>query len=138
MKKQSKLRKRSKSKATIDKADRELQDAYRRKYGGKLCESCERCEFYCMHHHLPKSRSNAGRYHKDNLIFICKPCHDEISFNGGSQVVARYSAKRGKKWVAEMDLLKQERRQAYSKKELEKIIIKYQKWKTKKEQHNPF
>ena len=38
MKKQSKLRKRSKSKATIDKADRELQDAYRRKYGGSYAK----------------------------------------------------------------------------------------------------
>ncbi len=121
------MRKRSKSKATIDKADKALQNAHRRRYKDKLCESCLR-EFYCMHHHLPKSRSNAGRYHKDNLIFLCKPCHDEISFNGGSQVIARYSARKGKRWIDRMDELARERKSYYSKGELEKIISYYEKW----------
>jgi len=125
------MKKRSKQKSLIDRADRELQDAYRRRFKGKLCESCGLKEFYCVHHHSPKSRSNAGRYHKKNLIFICKLCHDEISFNGGSQVIARYSVKRGKKWVKEMDLLVKERRGAFGKKELKKIISYYQKWKLK-------
>ncbi len=134
----AKIRKRNKSKITIDKADRELQDAYRRKYEGKLCEGCTKRLFAVVHHHLPKSRSNAGRYHKDNLIFLCEPCHSEISFNGGSQIIARYSARRGKRWIAKMDNLRTIKRQAYTKGELEKIIKYYQKWKQKKEQQIQF
>ena len=119
------MRKRSKTKLWLDKADRALQDWYRKIFAGNLCEGCGIRKFYCMHHHLPKSRSNAGRYFHDNLIFICKFCHDEISFNGGAQIIAKYSTKRGEIWVEEMDKLKKVRRSPFGKKELEAIIKKY-------------
>ena len=121
--KKSKLKKRSKSKATIDKADRALQDFYRRTYPNEKCEICG-APFNVMHHHLRKSESNAGRYHHDNLVFICTPCHTSVSF-GNMQLVAIYSAKRGKEWVERMTELKKIRRQSYGKKELEKIIKIY-------------
>lgn len=127
MKKKTKLRRKSKNpiKKAKDEADTALQNAYRRNYPTEKCESCGN-QFYCMHHHLPKSRSNAGRYEHKNLIFICKPCHDEISFNGGSQIVARYTIKRGKEWVNEMDKLEKNRRASFGIKELKKIKQKYE------------
>ena len=129
------MKQRSKSKATRDKADRELQDAYRRKYKGKPCEVCGRA-FEVCHHHLEKSKSNQGRYYHKNLIFLCFKCHAKLHF-GDNNIIAVYSTKRGRKWVADMVELKKIRRSAYSKKELEKLIKKYQKWK-QKEQQAPF
>src|SRR3990167_10324837 len=107
------MRKKSKNpiRKAKDEADRALQDAYRRNYPNEKCESCGQ-RFYCMHHHLEKAKSNFCRYYKDNLIFICKKCHDAIHF-GDNQIISRYTAKRGKKWVAKMDKLKQETRSPY-------------------------
>ena len=123
--KTSRLKKRSKQKITIDIVDRKLQDWFRKTYPKAKCESCGKT-FYCMHHHLPKSRSNAGRYNHENLVFICHACHSEISFNGGSQVIARYSARKGVEWVKKMDNLAKERKQYYTKKELEEIAKLYE------------
>lgn len=130
------MRKRSKNKATIDKADRSLQDAYRRKYKRMSCEVCGR-RFEVVHHHLEKSKSNAGRYFYRNLIFLCFKCHARLHF-GDNNIIAIYSTKRGRKWVLDMIELKKVKRPAYSKKELEGIINKYSKWKPKKEQPTPF
>lgn len=117
------LRKRSKSKATIDKADRALQDWYRFTYPEKKCESCGK-PFEVMHHHNEKSKSNAGRFLEDNLIFLCHKCHASIHFQNHN-VVAIYSTKRGEAWVQRMVELKRVMRASYSKKELEEIIEKY-------------
>src|SRR3990167_7859874 len=108
-----KLRKRAKSKATIDKADRALQDWFRKTYPQAKCEICGG-QYQVMHHHLRKSESNAGRYHHPNLIFICDPCHTSVSF-GNMQLVAIYSAKRGPVWVEEMTKLKKIKRPSYGK-----------------------
>ena len=132
------MKKRSKSKATIDIADRVLQDAYRRKYKGELCEGCGEREFSCMHHHINKSQSNYLRFDKINLIFICSYCHPLISFGKGAQIIARYSVKRGKAWIMKIGELAKIKRPSYGKKELEKIITKFEKWKPKKEQSTAF
>lgn len=123
--KKTPLRRRSKSKATVDKADRALQDNYRQKHAGRKCEGCLFRPFDVMHHHIPKSQSNAGRYLDENLIFLCNGCHYGIHRRGDLQIVSRYSEKRGKEWVERMNELKKERRSHYGKKELEDIIQKY-------------
>lgn len=123
MKKRKPLRKVSKSKVTIKKADRALQDWYRAKYPNKRCECCG-MPFQVMHHHVEKSKSNAGRFLDDNLIFLCHKCHSSIHFQNHN-VVAIYSARRGEAWVQRMIELKQVRRLPYGKKELEEIIEKY-------------
>lgn len=117
------LRRRSKSKVTIDKADRALQDWFRATYKGKKCEVCN-APFQVMHHHNEKSKSNAGRYDHDNLIFLCHKCHSKITF-GDNNIVATYSQKRGKEWLDRMWKLRAVRRPLYGKKELEEIIKKY-------------
>ena len=77
-----------------------------------------------MHHHIEKSKSNAGRFNHDNLIFICQLCHSNIHF-GDHNIVATYSLKRGSKWLEKMRKLKLEKKSYYGKKELEKIIEHY-------------
>src|SRR3990167_9198600 len=118
--KRSPLRKRSKSKATIDIADRKLQDWYRFIYRGTRCEVCG-APFNVMHHHLLKSQSNAGRYEHNNLIFICFRCHSALHF-GDNNIVATYSIRRGEEWIEKMKKLKQVKKQYYTKRELEEII----------------
>ena len=117
------MRRRSKSKATVDKADYALQQWFRHNFPNELCEVCG-SHFDVMHHHIEKSKSNAGRYNHANLIFICTPCHARITF-GDHNVVATYSLKRGAEWLASMKALKKEQKQYYTKKELEIIIEKY-------------
>ena len=134
--KKTKLKKRSKSKAMIDKADRSLQDAYRRRFKGEPCEVCGK-PFDLMHHHLRKSQSNAGRYFYGsrkkrpvNLIFVCERCHTKISF-GDMSLVAIYSLKRGKIWLEAIEALKKIKRAPFGKKELERLIEYYNSWKPK-------
>ena len=122
--KRSKLRKRSKSKVTLDIADRKLQDWYRKNYPDDKCEVCGAIA-EVRHHHLEKSKSNAGRFNYDNLIALCHKCHSKITF-GDNNIVATYSLKRGAEWLSRMKKLRQEKKQYYTKGELEKIIKKYQ------------
>jgi len=136
--KKHKMKKRAKSKATTDIADKELQNAYRRRYAGEFCESCLIQPFQVIHHHILKSKSNYLRFKQPkNYIKLCHFCHSRIIF-GDNQIVARYSLKRGKKWVKKMDELRKIRKSHYSKAELNDIIIYYQKWKLKKEQPTRF
>ena len=120
-----KLRRKSKNpiRKAKDEADYSLQCAYRRNYNKKCECGCGRL-FNLVHHHILKSQSNFLRYHKDNLIFLAKFCHDKLHF-GDLQIVARYTANKGKKWVAKMDKLKQISRSPYSLKEL---LKEKQKW----------
>ena len=88
------------------KADKTLQDWYRVNHKGTKCENCG-AEFELMHHHVLKSQSNYGRYKcKDNLIFLCKKCHNALHF-GCYDVVSAYSLKRGKKWKERINKIKQ-------------------------------
>ncbi len=121
--KRTRLKKRSKSKATLNKADRALQDWYRWKYPDDKCEVCG-VGAEVRHHHIEKSKSNAGRYLDDNLVASCHKCHSKIIF-GDNNVVAIYSVRRGEEWVARMEILKREKKSYYTKKELEEIIEKY-------------
>lgn len=118
-----KLRKRSKSKATLDKVDRALQNAYRRWFPKAKCEVCGR-PAQVRHHHVEKSKSNFCRYLHENLVALCHSCHSKITF-GDHNVVATYSIRRGAKWVERMKLLKRESKEHYSKKELEAFITFY-------------
>ena len=118
------MRHRSKSKATLDKADKALQNWFRRIYPDKKCEVCFQ-PFQVMHHHLEKSKSNAGRFNHDNLVFLCHRCHSKIIF-GNHNVVATYSLQRGAEWLAKMKSLAKVQKQYYTKRELENIIEKYE------------
>ncbi len=127
MKKGKPLKRRSKSKATIDIADRKLQDHYRRQFAetGQKCEcGCGRLAEVC-HHHIEKSKSNYLRFVEINLVFLAHFCHSKITFKDHS-VVARYSIKKGEEWVKTMDKLKIIKKQYYTKKELEAIIKQYE------------
>jgi len=126
-KEKQKLRKRSKSKATLDRADIALQNFYRRQFvkTKQKCEcGCGRMAEVC-HHHIGKSKSNYLRFAEINLVFLSHFCHSKITFQDYS-IVARYSVKKGEKWVKKMDKLKIIKKQHYTKKELEIIIKSYE------------
>jgi hypothetical protein len=94
------LRKRSPrpERACKDRADRALQDAYRREYPKEKCEVCG-AQFDIMHHHVEKSNSMFLRWMQPvNLIFLCSECHQKIHF-GNSDPVSAYSIKRGDVWL---------------------------------------
>ena len=123
LKRKTKLRKRSKSKALLDKADQTLQNYFRREFPDDKCEACgARAEV--RHHHIEKSKSNAGRFNESNLISLCYKCHSKISF-GHYDIISTYSIKRGKKWAKQMEALKREPKQSFSVRELEEVIEKY-------------
>ena len=122
--KRTPLRRHSKNprKRLLVKADKALQDWYRANYKEK-CESCG-APFELMHHHLPKSQSSYGRYErKENLIFMCKKCHNALHF-GCYDVVSAYTLKRGPKWKKRIDKIARIHITLPPKK-LEEIIEKY-------------
>ena len=119
------MRRRSKSKLLIDKADRALQDFYRRIYPKRRCESCGGL-FGLIHHFIEKSKSNYLRFHKKNLIFICKKCHSLHHCFGDSKIHAKIILKRGQKWLREIIKLNKIKKQSYNVKELEELIKKYE------------
>ncbi|MEK9208200.1 MAG: hypothetical protein AAB922_06960 [Patescibacteria group bacterium] len=53
----------------------------------------------------------------DNMVFLCKFCHDKIEF-GDLNVVARYSLNKGEEWVERMNKLAREKIPPFTKKEL--------------------
>ena len=132
------MRKRSKNKATIDKADRAVQDFYRAKYPNRKCEVCLVNQFYCVHHFIEKSKSNSLRFNSLNLIFICKRCHSLHHCFGDSTIHAKIIEKRGLKWWIKLEKENKIKKQYWTGKELESIISYYQKWKPKKSIATPF
>jgi hypothetical protein len=93
------LRRKSNSpeKKAKDKADRALQDSYRRNYPKERCEVCG-ARFDVMHHHIEKSKSNYARFLQPaNLVFLCTKCHSKLHFDYFN-VASIYSLKRGQKW----------------------------------------
>lgn len=106
------------------KADKAFQDWLRRTYPKQKCEACGIRTFYCGHHHLLKSKSNAGRFNLINIVFLCKLCHDKLHFSD-LQVVAKYSARKGDEWIKRMDELAREKMPPFSKKELLEFIEIY-------------
>ena len=120
--KRTKLRRRSKSKATLDKADRQLQDWYRAQ---KLdCEVCG-AKQQVMHHFVPKSLSNNLRFDEYNLIPLCHACHFEHHHKGNPTIHGTIIAKKGWEWYEWIQEARSVHRPPYTKKELESIIEKY-------------
>jgi len=124
-----KLRRRSKSKYLIDKADKALQDYYRALH--LKCEVCgARAEV--MHHFIEKSKSNYLRYVDINLIPLCRRCHFRHHTCGDTTIHAKIILKRGQEWLQELLRLARVKRQHWSKKELEDIYLFYKRKKDKK------
>ena len=101
--KRTPLRKKSKSelRKAVDKADRSLQDWYRRHFPDDKCESCGgRAEL--RHHFIEKSRSTYLRFHKINLIALCSKCHTAHHLGHDSRVMARVVLKKGDMWLDEL------------------------------------
>lgn len=117
------MRKRAKSRATIDKADKALQNYFRTRFPSEICEVCGK-KAEVRHHHIEKSKSNFLRFHGDNLIALCHFCHSKIIF-GDHQIVAIYSIGRGRAWLDKISELRKVKKQYYTKKELEKLIEAY-------------
>lgn len=107
------------------KADRALQDWYRREWAGRACESCG-TDFELMHHFVEKSQSTGLRFEDDNLIFLCHRCHFRHHRTGDSMVMGRVVSKRGIKWLNALMKLKVDRKgMQLDRKYLEAQLIKY-------------
>lgn len=120
--KRTPIRKRSKSKATIDKADKLCQDCYR-----KLKLLCEVCGMPAdlMHHFYPKSMSNHLRFAPVNMVALCRGCHFAHHRRGDPHIHSTIVSKRGNEWLHSLEEEKKVHRPAYTKKELEEIIKSY-------------
>jgi hypothetical protein len=121
------LRKKSKnpSKAAKDRADRALQDSYRKNYPNEKCEVCGN-HFDLMHHHIEKCNSMFARWMQPvNLIFLCKECHQNIHF-GNADPVARYSIIRGDQWIDKIEDMRKQKPVHRLKKVGNKLVVLYQ------------
>jgi len=124
--KRTPLKRKSKSpkKTLTDKADRALQDYYRRHFPEMKCEGCGQ-PFQLMHHYIKKSDSNNLRYDKDNLIFLCKTCHSKIHCYGKGQLIeGRIVLNRGQEWLDRIRE-KSQIHVSYSLKDYQNFIDKY-------------
>lgn len=121
--KKTKLKKQSKDlrKIALRKADKSLQDSYKKHYPNEKCEVCGQ-PFNLMHHHILKSNSNYTRFlQPTNLVFLCKKCHDSLHLGGNINIVSIYTLKRGKKWEEEIIKLKKHPKISLYVKRLEEI-----------------
>lgn len=73
-KKKKKISSQQKKAKLRKKADKLLQTVGRKLYEEKGCLICGG-KYSCLHHYVPKKRSNALRYDWLNLIPICASCH---------------------------------------------------------------
>jgi hypothetical protein len=120
--KRTPIRKRSKSKATLDKADKVLQDYYRT--FGLPCLVCGDGADV-MHHFILKSHSNNLRFDKLNLIPLCNSCHYKHHRCGDSTIHGIIQSVKGELWFMELCKMELFHRPAYTKRELEEIIERY-------------
>jgi hypothetical protein len=122
--KRTKLRRRSKSKYYIDRADRALQDYYR-----ALHLKCEVCGAPAdlMHHFIEKSRSNYLRFNEINLVPLCKKCHFKHHNTGDATIHATIIQKRGLGWLNKIIELSKIKRVPFLVKEILEIISFYKK-----------
>jgi len=51
------------------------------------------------HHFVPKSQSHYLRYHPDNLVLLCHPCHFRHHTAGDPQIIAAIVEKKGFDWA---------------------------------------
>jgi len=125
--KKTALRKKSKNPENTakDRADRALQDSYRRNYPNEKCEVCGG-KFDLMHHHIEKSNSMFARWMQPkNLIFICKECHQAIHF-GNADPVGVYSIGRSVYWMNEIREMRKQKPVHKFKKVGNKLKVFYQ------------
>lgn len=120
------MRKRSKSKILLDKADRCVQDWFRKHYPKQKCESCGIRTFYCVHHFIEKSKSNNLRYNLLNLIFICRHCHSLHHSFGDATIHAKIQNKKGNEWWQKLQKEYKKKRASFTIKELNDIIRMYE------------
>lgn len=105
--KPTKLRKQSKLplRTLLTRADRALQDWYRREWQGLSCEVCSR-PFDLMHHFIPKSQSARLRFEDTNLVPLCHGCHFRLHNTGDPNIEATILKFRGWKWYDNLKLLR--------------------------------
>ena len=106
------------------KADRAVQDAYRRDNPGKKCEMCLVNEFQVMHHFIWKSQSNYLRYVEKNLVFVCNPCHSKFHAFPDPTYPIKLAKMRGPEWVEYIESHKRKLKDD-NRKELITIIDRY-------------
>ena len=93
------MRRKSKTplrKAT-NKADRALQDHFRRIYKGMTCEVCGK-PYNVMHHFVEKHLSAALRFYHPNLVRLCNSCHARHHLGGDASIHATVMKTRGIAW----------------------------------------
>ena len=104
-----------------DKADRALQDYFRRHKS-----ECEMCggQYQVAHHFIHKKLSNYLRYDIANLIFVCNPCHSKFHSFPEPTYPAKVYKMRGDEWL---DYIETHRRlmKKFTREELEEIIRKF-------------
>lgn len=106
------------------RADRALQDAFRRNNPGKKCEMCRVNEFQVMHHFIWKSQSNYLRYVEKNLVYVCNPCHSKFHAFPDPTYPIKLAKMRGSEWVEYIESHKRKLKDD-NRKELESILTKY-------------
>ena len=105
------------------KADKTLQDYYRKVWADKPCEGCG-SKMGLVHHWVLKSHSNRLRYEEVNLVPVCEKCHSKLHGFHGEIIKAQIILNRGKKWVQKLQQLEREHITLTIRK-LEEIIEKY-------------
>lgn len=107
------------------KADRALQDFYRREYPNARCESCP-APFQLMHHAIEKSACAGLRFEESNLVFLCHKCHARHHLRGDPEVMAEVCFGRGQEWFRGLQKLKIERKgMQLDRQFLEEQLLKY-------------
>jgi len=108
----------------IRKADKTIQDYFRRIFRDFPCEVCEKRRFVEMHHFARKSESNFLRYHEKNLIKVCRICHSWAHGFDESGFKDRVKEKKGQEWF---DWIEANKRKylRLDEKYLELVIKKY-------------
>jgi len=88
-----------------NKCDRIIQEIGRETY--KNCYVCGGV-YSCLHHFIPKSRSNKLRYDWENLIPICSHCHSLHHQYKDSTIHAKIQLKKGEEWAKSLIKKQQE------------------------------
>jgi 5-methylcytosine-specific restriction endonuclease McrA len=110
-----------------ERADRALQDWYRAKYAGRMCEAECGSPFQVMHHYVPKSQSAGLRFEHENLVFLCHGCHFRHHRTGDPDVMGTVIGRRGIKWTVALRTIRNARKDwTLSRKFLEEQLTKYQ------------
>lgn len=91
----------------IIKADRNLQDTWRKENPNGKCQVCGQ-KAYALHHFVPKSQSAILRYDRKNCVPICKSCHTKHHLRGDPMIHGTIIKKRGVKWFSYLERKRRE------------------------------